>query len=294
MDKYVDEFLDYIKFERKYSEHTLKSYKKDLEQFFKFLKLKGIEFLKDITRQSIKDFLMYLYSKNYSKKSMFRKLSTLKSFFKFLNRFGFSNEDPTEFVSYPKLEEHFVEIIDEEDIEKIIEYIKERKDWLGKRDLAIFEVLFATGMRNSELINLKWNDLSLETKNIFIRQAKGNKDRVVLLTDFAVKALKEYREVLKSKGKLKEWVFLNKNFNKLTDRGLRDIFKRYEKILGKKLWPHKMRHSMATVLIKYGMSLRGVQELLGHSSINTTAIYLDVTPDKLHKEYDKYFPLKDD
>ncbi|HID94041.1 MAG TPA: tyrosine recombinase XerC [bacterium (Candidatus Stahlbacteria)] len=298
MKEQIDRFLKYLEAQRGASYHTLRSYKSDLKEFEEFLRENwNIKDVRDVGRKAIRDFLGSFTRYGYDKRSISRKLSTLKSFFKFLKKENIVEINPTIGIKAPKPELKLPSFLTEKAIEELME-LPYKKDFLGLRDKAILEMLYGTGMRASELIGLNLSDIDILEEVIRVR-GKGGKERILPLPEMAKKALKEYLQLRKPslvKGFLLKCedgpLLLSKRKTRLTTRSLIRIVKKY---LGRvaeltQMSPHTLRHTFATHLLDKGCDLKTVQELLGHSSISTTQIYTHITPERLKKIYTQAHP----
>lgn len=284
MDNYVKQFLDYLSVEKNYSAHTVLNYKLDLTEFFKFLdgtKIKSVEYTQ------LRRFLSHLRTKNLKPRTLARKLSTLRSFFKYLQREGVVEENPTNILLTPKLDKPLPKFLTEEEMELFIEAPDMRNDF-GRRDRAILETLYSAGIRVSELVGMNVDNVDF-IGNIAKVFGKGKKERFVPLGEKAINAIKHYVDNRKLKSKA---VFLNKNGTRLSTRAVITITKKYISVVSqnKDISPHVLRHSFATHLLNRGADLRSVQELLGHASLSTTQIYTHVTTDRLKQVYDNAHP----
>ncbi len=286
---YIDKFLNYLNIEKNYSAHTITNYKADLEEFKNFLvsgKDEGSD-IKAIDYFFLRKFLSRLSEKNLSKRTLSRKISTLKSFFKFLLREGIISSNPAAVLIYPRLEKPLPKFLTEQEIKKILD-LPQADNLLNLRNKAILEFLYSTGARASEAVSLKISDLDL-IGGVAKVKGKGRKERLLVLGEPAINSLKEYLDKRSDKN---EALFINKNKKALSDRGLRDIIYNYIKkaALSFKVSPHAFRHSFATHLLNRGADLRSVQELLGHSSIATTQVYTHLNMESLKKVYQKAHP----
>jgi len=286
----LEDFLFYLKFEKNMSSATIDSYRRDLEDFINFLQKEGIN-IKNLKREEWRRYLVALYKK-YKIKSIARKISSIRSFIKFLLREGYINKNYSNFMLIPKIPMYLPEVLDPKEIESFLK-IPDPLSPLGIRNMAILETFYATGIRVSELVNLNIQNVDLEEK--YVRCfGKGEKERIVPLGDYAVESLKRYLSVRHLfNPKDKEALFLNKKGERITRQGVWFIIKAYSKILGlpKKVSPHTFRHSFATHLLSNGADIRIVQELLGHSDIATTQIYTHIVSSKLHEVYQRAHPL---
>ncbi len=295
MYHYIVMFKNYLSFERNFSSHTVLNYDIDLRDFTTFLELEGIETITEVNYKVARRYLTYLHKKNFSKASLARKISSLRSFFKFLQARGYVNDNPFLLLSLPKKDKKIPRFFYPEEIEELFNCI-DMNDPLGERNLAIIELLYGSGLRVSELCSLTLDNLHLQRKIIIVK-GKGNKERIVPITDSALEALNNYinnsrKELLMKAHSNSSVLFLNHRGRKLTQRGVRDILTRLidhsAKISG--ISPHMLRHTFATHLLDNGADIRSVQELLGHSQIATTQIYTHVSREKLKKVYMETHP----
>ena len=284
MIKYSDKFFTYLEIEKNYSSHTLLNYRIDLEEFHKFLGQTPVE---NVEYPDLRRFLAQLKGRNLKPRSVSRKLSSLRSFFKFLQREKVIKSNPAKLLVTPKLDKPLPHFMSEEETVQLIE-----SPPIGKinspRDRAIFEILYSTGIRVSELVGLNAEDVDF-IGNIIKVMGKGKKERMVPVGDKALNALKEYMDAGKADNK---FVFANKNGTRLSDRSVRNIINKYilEQAMAQHVTPHMFRHSFATHLLNHGADLRSVQELLGHVNLSTTQIYTHLTTEKLKKVYDQSHP----
>lgn len=286
-EKYIEEFIDYLRFEKKYSENTISSYKRDLNKINSYLKK---DFIK-LTKADIQKYIQNL-SKNESSNTISRTISSLKSFYKFLEINKYTNTNPLTTIISPKTARKLPKVLSEEEVNKLLD-INLNNDF-DYRNKAMLELMYSSGLRVSELINLTVNDVDL--KNSLVRIfGKGSKERIVPLNDYATEALNNY--ILYHRPKLfkqkeSNYLFLNNHGNQMTRQGFFKTLKKITKEKGIKseLSPHTLRHSFATHLLKYGADLRSIQELLGHSDISTTQIYTHITNEILEKNYHEYHP----
>lgn len=288
MHRYIDKFLSYLDIEKNYSQHTVVNYSIDLNEFLEFLEFLGDNIdIKTITYLHFRRFLAHLRTHNHKPRTLARKLSSLRSFFKFLHREGLIDENPALLLMTPKLDKPLPKFLSEKEVTALIEAPSSNTE-SGLRDRAIMETLYSTGIRVSELVGL--NEESVDAiSNIAKVEGKGKKERLVPIGDKALDALRAY---LGKRKKRSRALFLNKNGTRLTDRSVRNIIKKYisKASLIMHVSPHMMRHSFATHLLDHGADLRAVQELLGHSNLSTTQIYTHVTTERLKKVYDKAHP----
>ncbi|MBP7088708.1 MAG: tyrosine recombinase XerC [Candidatus Omnitrophica bacterium] len=284
---YIDKFLDYLTIEKNYSAHTIANYKKDLIEFKNFLDSRKGEDIKNIDYFLLRKYLSLLSEKQLGKRSLSRKISTLKSFFKFILREGIIKSNPASSLIYPRTDKPLPKFLTEQEVKKILD-LADGKDILSLRDKAILEFLYSTGARVSEAVSLKIENVDLISGVAKVR-GKGRKERLLPLGEPAVTSIKRYLDVRQDKS---EFLFLNKRNTALSDRGLRGIVYKYIKkaAIYLKASPHTFRHSFATHLLNRGADLRSVQELLGHTNISTTQVYTHLTIDSLKKVYLKAHP----
>ncbi|MBU0469413.1 MAG: tyrosine recombinase XerC [Candidatus Omnitrophica bacterium] len=284
MNRYLDKFLSYLEIEKNYSDHTILNYRLDLEDFIEF---QGKTPLEKIDYLSLRRFLAQLRTKNFRPRTISRKLSSIRSFFKFLHRESLIKNNPATLLMSPKLDKVLPKFLSEEEAIKFVE-TPSSDNLFGKRDKAILETLYSTGIRVSELVGLDVDSVDM-IGNIAKVLGKGKKERLVPIGNTALFAIKDYVDSRKSQARA---LFLNKNGGRLTDRSIRNIVNKH--ILNvsatKNISPHTLRHSFATHLLDRGADLRSVQELLGHVNLSTTQIYTHVTTDRLKKIYDKAHP----
>lgn len=291
---YFNDFLDYLANERNYSNLTIKSYKEDLIQFQEFILGKELQSIKQIDHIIIRSFLSILVDKNYSKKSVLRKLAAIKSFFKFLFNRGILENNPGDYVSSPKSEKILPDFLYEDEMTELIE-TQTDENFSSIRNKALLEVLYSTGIRVSELVSIDVNDIDFQTGLIKVR-GKGNKERIVALGSMSISALHHYLSFrnahIEKNHKENSALFLNHFGDRLTDRGVRYIFEKIVKkiALNKKVSPHTIRHTFATHMLNHGCDLRVVQEFLGHVSLSTTQIYTHIESEKLKKVYKECHP----
>ncbi len=273
-----------MEIEKNYSAHTILNYRLDLEDFKNFL---GETALEKVDYLALRKYLALLKEKNLSNRSVNRHLSTLRSFFRFLNREGLIKTNPILSLSSPKQEKHLPQFLTEEEVTRLIEAVIPRNE-RGLRDRAVIETFYSTGIRISELAGLSRDDIDFIGGVVKV-MGKGKKERIVPIGDKAISAIRDYLEKRK---KDSASVFLNKSGRRITTRGIRNIVGKYIRLAGIKqgVSPHTLRHSFATHLLNRGADLRSVQELLGHANLSTTQIYTHLTTDKLKSIYDKAHP----
>ena len=295
MNEYLFEYLNYLKTEKRYSLKTIDSYKRDIEKFMLFMDKEGV-FFKEVDIIIIRNFLSKELNDSITKRSCKRRISACKGFWSFLVKKGVTNKNDFVILNPLKLEKKFPHALFKEQIYKIFDENRNRTDLMMLRDEAIVEVLYFTGIRASELVNLKVSDVFLEDRILKVI-GKGNKERIVPFTEQCRDTIKEYvsklRDKLVARAEIpSEYLFLNKNGGQLTTRGLELILSEMEKKLGLNygLNPHVFRHSFATHLLEAGMDIRLIQELLGHDSINATQVYTHLAEKSMQEIYKKSHP----
>jgi len=296
MNKPQKEYCDHLS-ARGYSSYTVSSYSNDIDEFFSFLFKEGVLFDK-LETKDIRNYLFVLLEKGTSKRSCQRKMSALRGFYEFMENKNYVSSNPFKLVKSPKADTTIPKALYLEEIENLFKTNLLRKDFLKERDQAIIELLYASGMRVSELCNLEILQIDYHNRSIRVL-GKGNKERIVPFSQSAAECMKQYysntRKVLFSKSldsKQSTKFFLNSHGKNLTPRGVEYILKEIEEKTGIHLGlhPHEFRHTFATHLLEGGADLRLIQDLLGHESINTTQVYTHVTTKALKAQYSLYFP----
>ena len=282
MDELIKEYLDYLEFERKYSLYTVDNYDKDITDFKGFLIINKIGDFSKVDYDLVRNYMVDLYKKKYSNKTICRHISSLRNFYKFLLYNHHVENNPFELVSNPKIEKKLPNFLYYNDLEKIMD-VPDQKEELGVRDELILELLYATGVRVSELVSIKISDIDFEEKQVRIF-GKGKKERIVLFGDRALELLNNYLDTREFDS---EYLFLNNRGHKITERGIRLIIDKIVKKSGVKahVSPHTMRHTFATHMLNEGANLVTVQELLGHENLKTTEIYTHVSNERLRRVY---------
>lgn len=285
MEKDVINFLKYLKIEKNYSNFTIINYGKDLKIFLQFLKENNIENYDKIEYKTIRKFLEYLYDEKYEKKTIARHISSLRSLFKYLLKENKIKNNPMILISNPKLDKKLPKYLYYDQMEQILS-IPDKNTPLGMRDLTLLELLYSTGVRVSELINIKIEDINFDDKSIRIL-GKGNKERIVLYSKVLKEYLNDYLKIRSTFNPNHNYLFINKFGNKLTDRGVRVIIDNILKkgMVSFHISPHMIRHTFATHLLDNGADLKCVQELLGHKNLSSTQVYTHVSDEHLRKVY---------
>jgi integrase/recombinase XerC len=283
-------FTEYLQIEKNASPYTVEYYNHDLEEFFSFLRQEGIGTFQEVDQQSIRLFLTILFDKKLSRRSVSRKISSLRTFFKFLEREEIINSNAFLLITLPKASNPIPGFLYEEEMVKLFES-NDAETPVGQRNLALLEILYGTGIRVSECQHLRLKDIDFSIGTLLVK-GKGNKERYVPFGSFADKALQLYihdgrKQLLEKSEVNSESVFLNARGTPITTRGIRSILnKMVEKAaLTIHVHPHKLRHTFATHMLNEGADLRTVQELLGHESLSSTQVYTHVTKDHLRNIY---------
>lgn len=295
-DDNLEQFILYLRVEKNASRHTVDNYRADIGRFFEFACNRGINAANfaDITPILIRAYLAEMKQGDYARRTIARRIAALRSFFRFLCRESIIDDNPFKLIHTPKLEKRLPVFLDPAEICQLVEL--PRQDVLGLRDCAILELLYATGVRVSELVGLTLNDLDFDTGYVLV-YGKGSKERVVPVGKKAVAAVKTYltvsRPLLYAKYRLSHnYLFVNKKGGPLTDRSIRRIIDKYvdSMAMAKNVSPHTIRHSFATHLLNNGADLRSVQELLGHVNLSTTQLYTHVTKERIKSVYQQAHP----
>lgn len=292
-DPDLNDFLIYLTSVIKYSEKTARSYGQDIADFLLFLKMSNVK-KEEVKKETILEYRLEQTIRGLQANSIKRSLSALKHFYLYLHQHKGVENNPFEIVTSPKKEKKLPSFLSEKEIIEFLNSNKERTDDLHFRDQAILELMYASGLRCQETIDLKINDINFDERTIRIK-GKGEKERIVPFSIYAKDAIDEYSKksriyLLKDK-KDEGYLFLNSRGEKLSERGLEKIVDNCAKKAGftLKVHPHMLRHTFATELLNNGCDLRTIQEFLGHSSIQTTSIYTHVSYQDLKKTYDECF-----
>ena len=294
MNEDIKNYLIYLKRERNYSKLTLKNYLIDIEDFKKFLEDNKLNY-KNITNDIIRDYLKFLDILKLKNSSISRKLSSLRNFYSYLLINNKVNYNPFKLIRNPKKENKLPIFLSSSEFDELYSKIKEDNE-LSIRNKLIIELLYATGLRVSELTSIKITDINIGDKSIKV-MGKGSKERIVYYGDYAKELLDNYLNYDRNnllKNKESKYLLINKNGDRLTFRGVEYLIDEVCKqtSLKYKISPHVLRHTFATHLLQNGADLRSVQELLGHASLSTTQIYTHVTSDYLKEVYKDAFPRK--
>lgn len=288
-----EDFLNYLEYERNLSKLTIKSYGRDMNEFENFLNSEGLD-IKNIDHKVLRMYQARLITKNNSRRSIARKVSTLRTYFKFLNKNNYLNINPFVYFERQKIDKRLPEVLSIGEITELLNIEVSENQELNLRNKAIVHLLYSSGMRVSELVNVKFSDIDFENSLIKVL-GKGNKERFVMMYDEAKEVIKEYIRIaypLLSVGKDSEYLLLNSNGEKLTQRGVELVLQKMGNNMSpkKRIYPHILRHSFATHLLDGGADLRSIQELLGHESIEATQVYTHLSNQALHKNYSSAHP----
>lgn len=287
MREYILNFIDELKYERNYSQFTVDNYLNDLDLFLEYINEHEIKDYNDVDYQDIREYISYLYDLKYSNKTISRRISALKSFFKYLNSKQIIKNNPMILITSPKIEKKLPKFLNYEDTEKFLNAF-DNNNYIGLRNSLILEMLYSTGIRVSEISNIKLKEISLSDKTIKIT-GKGNKERIVYFGTKCNNLIKKYLKESYPKLNIKslEYLFLSKTGRKISDREIRTIVDDAAKIakIDMKISPHVLRHTFATHMLNGGADLRSVQELLGHENLSTTQIYTHLTNEKIRNVY---------
>ncbi len=289
MKEDIQSYINYVYIEKKLSDNTKNAYETDLFDFSEFLNNKDVS---KITYDDITSYINHLYDKKEKDKSIARKIVSIRTFFNYLMKEGKIKVNPSEKLESPKLKKTLPNTLSLEEVDKLLSIKpKDAKDWRNK---AMIELMYGTGMRVSELVNLELNDINLKDNYVRV-YGKGKKERIVFMADVTTDVLDKYINVYRSsllKGYLTDKVFLSSYGKGITRQGFFKILKKEAEKAGikKSFSPHTLRHSFATHLLENGADLRSIGEMLGHENIKTTQIYTHLSNNKKRKDYDEFFP----
>lgn len=286
--KYLSEFLEYLKVVKKHSNNTIINYQVDILEFNDFMKGKIL----GISKEDVNDYLNYMYEMNASKSTISRKLSSLRTFYNYLISNGIVSTNYFSLVKNPRKDKSLPRYVNDSDIDKMFMIPDTRKP-IGQRNLVIIRMLYATGVRVSELVNIKIKDINISERTIRIL-GKGSKERIVIFGINTSRELKKYLDDGRRKLDVRnsDYLFLNKDGNRLSDRYVRKIIDDIivKASISMHVSPHMLRHTFATEMLNNGADLVSVKDLLGHESLNTTSIYTHVSDEMIRKVYDKAHP----
>ncbi len=289
MKEDIRSYINYVYIEKKLSDNTKNAYETDLFDFSEFLNNKDVS---KITYDDITSYINHLYDKKEKDKSIARKIVSIRTFFNYLMKEGKIKVNPSEKLESPKLKKTLPNTLSLEEVDKLLSIKpKDAKDWRNK---AMIELMYGTGMRVSELVNLELNDINLKDNYVRV-YGKGKKERIVFMADVTTDVLDKYINIYRNsllKGYLTDKVFLSSYGKGITRQGFFKILKKEAEKAGikKSFSPHTLRHSFATHLLENGADLRSIGEMLGHENIKTTQIYTHLSNNKKRKDYDEFFP----
>lgn len=293
MEQLLDQFLNYLTVERGLSPNTLDSYSRDLIKYLDYLSTKGIKDISKTSDLTIISFIATLKNGGLSNRSVARNLTSIRMFYKFLTEDHHINDNPTLNIETPKRELRLPQVLSIEEVDVLLQK-PDSSTSLGLRDAAFLELLYATGLRASEIISLALNDINLEA-GYLIASGKGSKERLIPIGEVAQNMIKKYLKNSRPtllKNKQSHHLFTTRSGKSMTRQGFWKLIKKYALAAGirKKITPHTLRHSFATHLLERGADLRSVQMMLGHADISSTQIYTHVTTERLKKIHNQYHP----
>jgi integrase/recombinase XerC len=285
-------YLAYLEAEKNVSVYTVRNYSKDLQEFFQFAANQGLDTLRKVDKQTLRSFLAHLLKQGFAKSSIARKLSAIRSFYRFLMREELISVSPAATTVSPKLDKRLPVFLTVEEAERLVES-PNLSTPQGQRDRALMELLYASGLRVSELVNMNVDQINLSTNEIRV-WGKGAKERIVLIGGSAARAIEAYinqgrKELLG--GKKNSALFVNRYGERILVRRVQKIITKYARNIKKNVHPHTLRHTFATHLLDGGADLKVVQELLGHADLSSTQIYTHVTQSRARKIYLSAHPM---
>ena len=291
MEKQVKLFLDFLKDDKKLSDNTLQSYRRDIEQYEKYVSDNKINYLK-VTEETILEYMEYLREENKKESTISRSLASIRSFYQYLIRVKKIKKDPTMTIESPKINKRTPNILTSKEVELLLDQPKD-VDLKGTRDKAMLEFAYATGMRVTEMISLDIDDVKLDEGYVVCRGR--SKSRNIPLGSMSLKALKEYIDDARPyliRDESEEALFVNVNGTRLTRQGFWKIVKYHKEQahIEKDITPHVLRHSFATHLLQNGADLKAIQTMLGHSDISSTQVYMQFQDPGIKNEYKKAHP----
>ena len=297
MRKALEDFLTFLAVEKGASANTVAAYRNDLQQLADFIGARPeSDGWRSVDRPLIQDFILDMKERGYSETSVARKVAALRSFYGFLSAEGLVNANPTEGLTSPRIGKTLPKAISPNEVDELLEQPARRSTPEAKRDRAMLELLYATGMRVTELVSLDLANLNLDPRAPYVRcMGKGAKERTIPIHDQAVEALVDYLQEgrpLVVRNKDEQALFVNRRGDRLTRQGFWLILKGYAKAanLSSAITPHTLRHSFATHMLRGGMPLRNVQEMLGHANISTTQVYTHLTSEHVREVYERAHP----
>ena len=288
----VDKFVGFLENDKRLSINTLQSYKRDVDQYITFLKDMNLKSIESTNKTTVIAYLLNLQKKGRATSTISRNLASIRSFYQYLSRINVIEADPTVNLESPKIEKKMPQILSTKEVELLLDQPK-CIDLKGYRDKAMLELLYATGIRVTELISLDIEDINLEVG--YIRCNKGARERVVPIGTMAISSIKDFLDKarhLMIQDVSEKSMFVNINGHRLTRQGFWKIVKQYKNLakISKEITPHTLRHSFAAHLLENGADLRSIQEMLGHSDISSTQIYAQMAKNKINDVYKKTHP----
>lgn len=293
MNELIERFLDYLSVERGLAKNTIFSYRRDLNKFADYLNKNNIGDAKDVTKKTIMDFMLAQRDAGLSTNSVSRNLVAIKTFFRFLVGEDILKDDITQVIDSPKIWRHIPEVLSLDEVDKLLTK-PDLRTWVGIRDRAGLELMYATGMRVSEIVNLNINDVNLDAG--FVKcMGKGSRERIVPIGRKAYRAVERYLKNVRQKlirSSDEKGLLITRLGKKMSRQMFWKIIKKYTRLarIKKEIKPHTLRHSFATHLLERGADLRIVQEMLGHVNISTTQIYTHINKERLKAIHHKYHP----
>lgn len=292
MEALVERFVNFLEKDKRLSMNTLQSYRRDIEQYFTYLRGINLQNISNSNKTTVITYLLFLQKKGRATSTISRNLASIRSFYQYMTKNKLIDQDPTIELESPKVEKKLPQILSPEEVELLLEQ-PQCVDMKGYRDKAMLELLYATGIRVSELIQLDEQDLNIDMA--YIKCNKGSRERMIPIGSIAIGALKEYLK--KSRPLLiqrmdEKALFVNVNGGRLTRQGFWKIIKQYKNQaqISKDITPHTLRHSFAAHLLENGADLRSIQEMLGHSDISSTQIYAQIAKNRIKEVYKKTHP----
>lgn len=292
MQEIFNKYIAYLQAERNASPYTVRNYTNDLLEFFDFAREKEIKSLKEINKQTLRGYLAHLMERGFARSSIARKLSAIRSFYRYLLREEMVSSSPVATTTSPRLDRRLPSFLTVEEAKQLVES-PDLSQPQGQRDRALLELLYASGLRVSELVSMNMGQVDLNTNEIRV-WGKGSKERVVLIGSPAARALTTYISQGRPKllgEKRNSALFLNRYGGRLPARRIQKILEKYARTINKRVHPHMLRHTFATHLLDGGADLRVVQELLGHAKLTSTQIYTHVTQSQARKIYLSAHPM---
>jgi integrase/recombinase XerC len=287
-----ESFLQYIRTEKRYSRYTVTSYKKDLDQFFEWMQMNhpGMDPEEAVTAQ-VRGWMVSLIEGGSTASTVHRKISALRAFYRYMRKHGYGNADPMSGVKLPKKPRQLPVFVTEESLDRLLDDYKFGDNFSGVRDRTIVEFLYLTGMRRSELISLRDEDVDLSSGQVRVTGKRG-KQRVIPLASGFIKSLGQYLDARRQEGLAGGWFFVTGRGNKMYDKSVYNIVRRYLSMVTtiEKRSPHVLRHTFATQMLNHGADLNSIKELLGHASLSATQVYTHNTFEQLKKVYKQAHP----